>query len=99
MERHRQLILNKLKFHGNMTAVDAVSVMRRNREHNKRFAALQLCILREISKLKVTVFDEMPSHAFFSFCFITVSLSLCHCTEVSHTGGSAQCVAWCLWTG
>ena len=59
-----------------MTAVDAVSVMRRNREHNKRFAALQLCILREISKLKVTVFYEMPSHAFFSYCFITVSLSL-----------------------
>ncbi len=60
MERQRASILDKLKASGTVTAADAVVALRRNKEHTKRFVALQLCILREYVKLKVCS-DE--SHA------------------------------------
>ena len=55
MERHRLQLASKLKASGYVTAADAVAALRRDKEHTKRFFALQLCINREKAKLKVCI--------------------------------------------
>lgn len=98
MEQHRVELLGKLKAAGAVTAADAVVALKRTKEHTRRFIALQLCILREVVKLKVWLVDTSVTNAAIpTVVAVPCEALLFTCTEVPLTGRPAQRHHRCDW--